>query len=148
VTDWNLDSRPWSLSGPATSMRTPGGMKVESQLQSTPIDDRDDLRRLVLPCPGCGYNVVIQAVEGIRQHRSLDKMALDLNNSVSETYGRREPSTSPAARKGMRWSHAVDRGRVHRPVRRFSRENRLCGVIKSLYHLILKMVIYGMFRCS
>ena len=31
------------------------------------MDERDHLLRLVFPCPGCDYNVVVQAVEGIRR---------------------------------------------------------------------------------
>ena len=31
-------------------------------------------------------------------HRSLDKLILDLNNSVSQTYGRRERPSSPGWR--------------------------------------------------
>ncbi len=37
-----------------------------------------------------GHNVPGKWIDRVRQRRSLDKLILDLNSSVSETYGRRE----------------------------------------------------------
>ena len=42
-------------------------------------------------------NVPGQWMDRVRQRRSLDKLILDLNSSVSETYRRRERWPSPAA---------------------------------------------------
>ena len=37
-------------------------------------------------------------INRVRQHRDFDKLILDLNSSVSQTYGRRERLSSPAWR--------------------------------------------------
>ncbi len=41
-------------------------------------------------------------IDRAAQRRALDKLILDLNSSVSETYGRRERSASAPARSAVR----------------------------------------------
>ncbi len=45
-------------------------------------------------------------IDRVHQHRALDKMILDLDTSMSETYGRRERPSSPGRRtSGITASH-------------------------------------------
>ena len=43
-------------------------------------------------------------IDRVRQDRSLDKLIVDLDSSVNETYGRRERSSSAAPLAGVRCS--------------------------------------------